>query len=128
MGTESWLTPNHLDSKFFPKSMGFTPFRRDRESGTSGGGVFVLVKDSFIVSEQKQLKTECEIVWVKIEMATNKPLYVAAYYKPKDGDTKSAAELKRSLELANSLKGIFWLMGDFNYPNFSWNQDHVPTF
>ena len=88
----------------------------------------MLVKDSFIASEQKQLKTECEIVWVKIEMATNKPLYVAAYYKPKDGDTKSAAELKRSLELADSLKGNIWLLGDFNYPIFSWNQDHVPTF
>ena len=127
MGTESWLTPNHLDSEFSPKYLGFTPFRRDRESGTSGGGIFVLVKDTFIASEQKQLKTDCEIVWVKIEMTTTKPLYVAAYYKPKDGDSKSAIELKRSLELADSLKGNIWLLGDFNYPKLSWNQDHVPS-
>ena len=66
MGTESWLTPNHLDSELFPRSLGFTPFRQDRESGKSGGGVFILVKDTFIASEQKQLKTECELIWVTI--------------------------------------------------------------
>ena len=74
-----------------------------------------MVKDTSIASEQKQLKTECELIWVKIEMATTKPLYVAAYYKPLDGDAKSAAELRKSLELANSLKGNTWLLGDFNY-------------
>ena len=52
VGTESWLTPKHLDSELFPKSLGFTPFRQDRESGKSGGGVFILVRDTFIASEQ----------------------------------------------------------------------------
>ena len=79
VGTESWLTPNHLDSEFFPKSLSFALFRQDRGSGTSGGGVFILVKDTLIASEQKQLKTECEIIWMKIEITTTKPLYVAAY-------------------------------------------------
>ena len=60
-------------------------------------------------------------------MATTKPLYVAAYYKPLDGDAKSAAELRKSLELANSLKGNTWLLGDFNYSKFSWDQEHVPS-
>ena len=32
----------------------------------------------------------------KIEMT----LYVAAYYKPRDGDSQSTAEFRRSLELA----------------------------
>ena len=80
-------------------------FRQDREPGTSGGGVFILVNDTLIDSEQKQLKTECEIIWVKIEMTTTKPLYVAAYYKTRNGDNQSEAELRRSLELAHSLKG-----------------------
>ena len=64
VGTEPWLTPNHLNIECFLKSLGFALFRQDRELGTSGGGVFILVKDTLIASEQKQLKTECEIIWV----------------------------------------------------------------
>ena len=30
IGTEFWLTPNHLDSEFFPHSLGYTPLREDR--------------------------------------------------------------------------------------------------
>ena len=33
----------------------------------------------------------------------------------------------KSLELANSLKGNTWLLGDFNYSKFSWDQEHVPS-
>ena len=39
IGTESWLTPNHFVSEFFPKSLGYTPFREDRGADTVGGGV-----------------------------------------------------------------------------------------
>ena len=52
---------------------------------------------------------------------------MAAYYKPLDGDAKSAAELRKSLELASSLKGNTWLLRDFNYSKFSWDQEHVPS-
>ena len=56
-------------------------------------------------------------------------MYIAAYYmyRPKEGDTESVAELRRSLEMASQLKGTLWLLGDFNYPKFSWNHEHVPS-
>ena len=38
IGTESWLNTDHLDSEIFPRSLGYTSFRRDRASGTKGGG------------------------------------------------------------------------------------------
>ena len=114
-----------MSSKIFPKSLGYTPFRQDREADTYGGGVFILVKDTHIATEQKQLKTNCELIWVKIDMVTTKPLYVAAYYRPKGGDTESIAE--RSLDMAAQLKGSLWLLGDFNYPKFSWEQEHMPS-
>ena len=44
-----------------------------------GGGVFILVKDIIIATEQKQLKTDCEIIWVKLDIVAAKPLYIAAY-------------------------------------------------
>ena len=31
-----------------------------------GRGVFILVKDCYLATEQKQFKTNCEIVWMKI--------------------------------------------------------------
>jgi len=43
IGTESWLTKEHLTSEIFPSSLGYTIFRRDRQKG-KGGGVFILVK------------------------------------------------------------------------------------
>ena len=127
VGTESWLTKKHLSSEIFPSSLGYIPFRQDREAETCGGGVFILVKDTLIATEQKQLKTNCEIIWVKIEIATAKPIYIAAYYRRKEGDTESIVELRRSLDLAAQLKGTLWLLGDFNYPKFSWSHDHVPS-
>ena len=63
IGTESWLTPNHLDSECFPHSLGYIPCREDRGAGTVVGGVFVLVKDTLIATDQKQLKTDREIIW-----------------------------------------------------------------
>ena len=45
------------------------------------------------------------IIWEIIEMSTAKPLYVAAYYKSRYVDSQSASKLRRSLELAYSLKG-----------------------
>ena len=127
IGTESWLTPNHLDSEFFPHSLGYTPFREDRGAGTVGGGVFILVKDTIIATEQKQLKTDCEIIWVKLDIVAAKPLYIAAYYRPKESDAHSLEELNRSLEMVCMRKGNIWVLGDFNFPKFSWDSEHVPT-
>ena len=53
---------------------------------------------------------------VRINMVTTKPLYVAAYYRPKEGDTESVAELRRSLKMVARLKDNIWVLGDFNYP------------
>ena len=51
-----------LDSEIFPRSLGYTSFRRDRASGIKGGGVFILVKDTLVASRQKTLETDCEVI------------------------------------------------------------------
>ena len=108
-------------------SLGYTPFREDRGAGTVGGGVFILVKDTIIATEQKQLKTDCGIIWVKLDIVAAKPLYIAAYYRPKESDAHSLEELNRSLEMVSMRKGNIWVLGDFNFPKFSWDSEHVPT-
>ena len=55
VGTESWLHKDIPDSEVFPSSLGFNqPIRRDRPPGTKkkGGGVFILVSQRLIVTEQ----------------------------------------------------------------------------
>ena len=54
VGTESWLHEDVLDSEVLPSSLGFNPpIRRDRPPGTKGGGVFILVSQRLVVTEQR---------------------------------------------------------------------------
>ena len=127
IGTESWLTSNHLDSEVFPQSLGYTSFRRDRCSETKGGGVFILVRNTFVATEQKELQTDCEILWVKLELEGCKSLYIASYYRPHEGDLHSFEELQKSLEHVSQLNGDVWVLGDLNFPDISWSDEHVPS-
>ena len=67
--------------------------------------MFILIKDTRIATEQKQLKTNFDLIWVKIDMVTTKPIYKAAYYRPNEGDIDSISELRLSLNMAAQLKG-----------------------
>ena len=86
--TESWLhgikpnqapTHDHIkSSEVFPSN--YTAYRHDRNS--FGGGVFTLVRDNLISSEEKELVTNCEIEWVKIKLPKNKDLHIGNFYMP----------------------------------------------
>ena len=73
IGTESWLKPKHYDNEIFDPDMGYIPYRRDR-IGQTGGGVFIAVRDTIIAQRVKEYETDCENIWVKIELAGQKPL------------------------------------------------------
>ena len=72
------------------------------------------------------LKSE-SLIWVKLDIVGAKPLYIAAYYRPNESDAQSLEELNRSLEMVSMRKGSIWVLGDFNFPKFSWDSEHVPT-
>ena len=52
-------------------------------------------------------------------------LGLAAYYKSSESDTHSSEEFRKSVELVRQVKDHVWILGDFNYPKFTWN-DCVP--
>ena len=103
VGTESWLTPDISNSEIIPKDLGYNIFREDRTTGT-GGGVFILVRDGILVSEQKHFKTDCEIAWVRVDVAGSKPLFIASYYRPRESDEHSLAELRKSIAMIRKKK------------------------
>ena len=123
--TESWLNKEHYKNEIFPANLGYTVFRRDKLKG-KGGGVFILVKTNLLPSEQANLNTNCEIIWIKIEIKGSKPLFLASFYKPHELDTDSILELGKSLDLARNLKGTKLILGDFNLPKLNWDSDHTP--
>ena len=125
--TESWLKKEHFTSEIFPSTLGYSVFRRDRPIG-KGGGVFIMVKNNLLPSEQPKLNTDCEIIWIKLEIKGTKPLYISSYYKPSESDAKSLLEFEKSLELVRSLKGTKLIFGDFNLPKLAWDSQHTPSF
>ena len=73
------------------------------------------------------MKSNCEIIWVKIECHGNKPLYIASYYRPKETDRESTEELAKSISMVRDLKAChIWVLGDLNYPGFTWD-DTLPS-
>ena len=128
VGTESWLTSQHLNSEYFPDILGYKTFRKDRVTDTQGGGIFILVKSCLNAVEVPELKTNCEILWFKINQISCKPIFVSAYYKPHENDTISADQFYQSVKAACKLsKGLIWIAGDFNYPKFDWDIEHNPV-
>ena len=73
IGTQSWLTFGISNSEIFVNDQGYTPFREDRTTGI-GGGVSILIKDTILSAEQKQYKTDCEIVRVTVSIVGVRPL------------------------------------------------------
>jgi hypothetical protein len=46
------------------------------------GGVFILVNNNIIATEQVQYITKCEIEWIKIKLKDAKDLLIGAFYMP----------------------------------------------
>ena len=85
VGTESWLTDQHLSTEIFSDEC--KVFRHDRNK-CKGGGVFVLVRNHFETTESEELKVDfnCEMIYVHLKVTGNSSLYMGAFYRPPDSD------------------------------------------
>ncbi|CAC5403688.1 unnamed protein product [Mytilus coruscus] len=90
--------------------------------GTLRGGVFILVHNSMIGTEQPQFITKCEIEWDKLKLKTAQDLIIGSFYMPHRNKTQ-LEELENSLEKIteeNKNNNII-LAGDFNCPDIMWD-------
>ena len=69
----------------FNPYQGYTPFRRDRV-GQNGGAVFIAVRNEIVVQEMKDIQSDCEDVWIKIDLFCIKSLLIGAFYKSHEHD------------------------------------------
>ena len=107
----------HL-GEILPKQYLENVVRVDRKRG--GGGVIIAAQDDYICSEVTELHTQCEIAWMKMEIAGCKPLYICGYYKPNEGDSGSLEQFEESLRRLGVVNSHILIAGDMNFPGYDW--------
>ena len=101
------LRPQNLSQRQNNKHAG----RRSVYSGTK----------QYRSTRQDDLETECECVWVKLDIYGEKSFYVAGFYRPDVSDPDSIIQLHSSvLRIKNRTRSHVWISGDFNFPGFDW--------
>ena len=121
-GTETHLNVSINSSEIFPPN--YAVFRKDRDIGTSGGGVLVAIRSDLIATHRIDLDTDCEIVWVTIKIQGSKSITVGAFYRSQKYGATSAYldQLRQSLAKIKGTTGNqIWLAGDFNLPDINWD-------
>jgi hypothetical protein len=93
-------------------------YRKDRSDGY--GGVLVAVTKDILSCRENDLETECEMVWVKVDLKGSKTLHICGYYRPHLEDEQSHESFKESVNRLNGNNSHIWIAGDFNYPGADW--------
>ena len=120
---ETELSSSVNSTEFLPQ--GYIGFRKDR-AGKKGGGVMIATKESFVVVDVEINDVKGEVVWVKILLKGNNPLYKGSFYRtPSDNTTYQLDELEKSLNhiserCRNKPNATIFLGGDFNAREIDW--------
>ena len=113
--TETWLTPDVLDSELQHGWSGHVWFRRDRAG--RGGGVACAVRSSLCPVRRADLEPDCELLAVQI--GDRKKLIVATCYRPPDADDDIGKILNFVTRVQAAGRPLI-LVDDFNIPEIQW--------
>ena len=107
-----------LTSEYFGPN--YTVFRRDRETGETGGGVLIAVNNIFVSSKEPIASPkEAEVLWVKVTLKTSRALYIGVCYRPHTNDAHANPAIDSALEkLCKRGQSTIILGGDFNLPDW----------
>ena len=127
--TETKIDATVSSAEFLPQ--GYKGFRKDRTSG--GGGVMIVVRVGYAASEVQMEDVTGEVIWTKLDLLNNNPLYLCSFYRtPADHTTAQLLELEKSLEHINNMtrnnpNATIIVGGDFNAGDINWETNSVPS-
>jgi hypothetical protein len=68
-----------------------------REGERGDRGVLIANRTTFIRTEQTKLRTECEIIWTKMQIEGTTNLYIGSFYRNPKGTLEDLENLQQSL-------------------------------
>jgi len=115
--SETWLSPDILNSEFFPVGYGIS--RKDRADGY--GGVLIAYRNGITCSDI-HIDSSAEIVACKITLVNRQSVIICSVYRPPNRDVAAMENLCQALEsLCSRYSDLpIWIGGDINLPNIDW--------
>ena len=109
-------------SEFLPKN--YTGhILKDRKSGS--GGVLIAIKSKYAIDEVEIEDHDCEIIWAKITLHKNSPMFIGSFYRPPSDSIASLEALEKSIAsirniTRNNPRASIVIGGDFNAGDINW--------
>ncbi|KAK3104461.1 hypothetical protein FSP39_002497 [Pinctada imbricata] len=124
LGTETWLSNETSSYEYFP-STEYTVYRKDRccnSKDQSHGGVLIAVSKDILSQEVPELQTDCENVWVEVNLVNARKLIIGCFYRPPSDNGHALDQLRESLNRINTnAHATVLLGGDFNLGHIDWS-------
>ena len=122
--TETFLDDTVHDSHIAP--FGYVAYHCDRNR--HGGGVMILIRNTFHVIQRNDLDLSCEVLWIELIVSHGDSVVLfGVFYRPPSSDISVLQQLCHSLHALTSANSNIILCGDFNVPNINWT-NLSPTF
>jgi hypothetical protein len=120
--SETWLNNNIHNSEVLPTH--YEVYRKDRKDGY--GGVLIAVNNT-LISQDLEIKSDCEIVGTRIKYSKNTSLIVISVYRPPNNDeTYAHAFANTIIDICNKYtKDTIWVGGDMNLPDIDWEENTI---
>ena len=76
-----------------------------------------------ITSTEVEIKSEAEILWVKLQCKGHRDIYIALCYRPNVSDKTFNTHLRKSFnQLMSTRPRVFIIGDDFNLPGWDWSR------
>lgn len=124
--SETWLNSNVYNRELFDSN--YNVFRRDRETTAchnrkDGGGVLIAVAKKFVANRMSNWESNCEDLWVTIQVKHNFKIALCAIYLPPPVQNAIIDQFINNFNsLVDSINGFHTiLIGDFNLGQIDWS-------